>query len=193
MSLTNEQIRRILNDRVQFKIYASEQHLNRLNKIAGVFGDNVKDAARMEVEIDVDCFLSQLVGAVDSLLFQINERLDLGIPADRVNFANVQSSLSAKTKKIDLLSGLDEARQHGNWYAVLSELKNKSSQRNILKLVPLTYESPKEELSFLKIRYPAQGSDDVFDLDTIPYLENSLQQVKNLISQIRAQEPLLQP
>jgi hypothetical protein len=36
---------------------------------------------------------------LDSLLFQINDRLDLGIPTDRVNFANVQSALSAKTKK----------------------------------------------------------------------------------------------
>ena len=67
--------------------------------------------------MEADCFLSQLVGAVDSLLFQINDRLDLGIPTDRVNFSDVQSALSAKTKKIDLLSPLDRAKQ--TWKLVL--------------------------------------------------------------------------
>src|SRR5918911_5369876 len=97
-------IKRLLNDRVEFKLYSAEQHLNRLKEIENVYGDIAKYNARIEVEMEVDCFLSQLVGAVDSLLFQINDRLQLGVPTDLVNFANVQSALSAKTKNIDLLN-----------------------------------------------------------------------------------------
>src|ERR671921_2132589 len=128
-------IKRLLNDRVEFKLYASEQHLNRLKEIENAYGDIAKDNARIEVEMEVDCFLLQLEGAVDSLLFQINDRLDLGIPTDHVNFANVQSALSAKTKKIDLLSPLDRARQQGNWYYVLSEQRNQLVHRTFLKKV----------------------------------------------------------
>jgi hypothetical protein len=122
-SLSDEgHIKRLLNDRIEFKLYAAEQHLNRFKEIENAYGDIAKGNARIEVEMEVDCFLSQLVGAVDSLLFQINDRLDLGVPTDRVNIANVQSALSAKTKKIDLLAPLDTARQQGNWYYMISRI-----------------------------------------------------------------------
>src|SRR5919109_5076509 len=129
-------IKRLLNDRVEFKLYAAKQRLNRLKEIENTYGDIANDNVRIEVEMEVDCFLSQLAGAVDSLLSQINNRLELGIPTDyRVNFANVQSALSAKTKKIDLLSPLDRARQQGNWYYMLSELRNQLVYKTFLKKV----------------------------------------------------------
>lgn len=195
-TLSDEHIKKLLNDRVEFKLHAAEQHLNRLKEIEDAYGDIAKDNVRIEVEIEVDCFLSQLVGAVDSLLFQINDRLDLGISADRVNFANVQSALNAKTKKIDLLSKLDEARQYGNWYALLSELRNQSIHRTLLTKVTTVHAfSPKPvEVRLLKIQREFERSpfDHAMDMEIIPYLEKSLQQVRELVSSIRGREPLLQ-
>ncbi len=189
-------IKRLLNDRVEFKLYAAEQHLNRLKEIENAYGDIAKDNARIEVEMEVDCFLSQLVGAVDSLLFQINDRLDLGIPTDRVNFANVQSALSAKTKKIDLLSPLDRARQHGNWYYMLSELRNQLVHTTFLKKVISVNDFPPKprQVRFLNILREFEGnlSDHIMDMEIIQYLEKSLQQVRELIFSIRASEPLLE-
>ena len=191
-------IKRLLNDRVEFKLYAAEQHLNRLKEIENAYGDIANDNARIEVEMEVDCFLSQLVGAVDSLLSQINDRLDLGIPTDhRVNFANVQSALSAKTKKIDLLSPLDRARQQGNWYYMLSELRNQSVHRTFLKKAISVHDFPPKpgQVRFLNVqREFEEGNpfDHVMDMEVIPYLEKSLQQVRELIFSIRASEPLLQ-
>jgi len=146
--------------------------------------------------MEVDCFLSQLVGAVDSLLFQINDRLDLGIPTERVNFANVQSALSAKTKKIDLLSPLDRARQRGNWYYMLSELRNQLVYRTFLKKVIPIHDFPpkRRQVRFLNVLREFEGnpSDDIImDMEVIQYLEKSLQQVRELIFSIRAGEPLL--
>lgn len=191
-------IKMLLDDRVEFKLYAAEQHLNRLKEIENVYGDIAKYNARIEVEMEVDCFLSQLVGAVDSLLFQINDRLDLGIPTDRVNFANVQSALSAKTKKIDLLSPLDRARQRGNWYYMLSELRNQLVYRTFLKKVIPIHDLPPKRLQvrFLNVLREFEGnnpSDDIImDMEVIQYLEKSLQQVRELIFSIRAGEPLLE-
>jgi hypothetical protein len=193
-------IKRLLNDRVEFKLYAAEQHLNRLKEIENAYGGDIaKDNVRIEVEMEVDCFLSQLVGAVDSLLSQINDRLDLGISTDRVNFANVQSALSAKTKKIDLLSTLDRARQQGNWYYMLSQLRNQSVHRTFLKKVISVHDDfpPKPgQVRLLNVqREFEEGNnpfDHVMDMEVIPYLEKSLQQVRELIFSIRASELLLQ-
>jgi hypothetical protein len=197
-SLSDEaHIKRLLNDRVEFKLYAAEQHLNRLKEIENAYGDIAKDNARIEVEMEVDCFLSQLVGAVDSLLFQINERLDLELPIDRVNFPDVQSALSAKTKKIDLLSPLDRARQQGNWYYMLSELRNQLVHRTFLKKVISVHDLPPKprQVRFLNIQREFEGGnpfDRVIDMEVIQYLEKYLQQVRELIFSIRTSEPSLQ-
>ncbi len=190
-------IKRLLNDRVEFKLYAAEQHLNRLIEIENAYGDIAKYNARIEVEMEVDCFLSQLVGAVDSLLFQINDRLDLGVSPNHVNFANVQSALSAKTKKIDLLSPLDKARQHGNWYFMLSELRNQLVHKTFLRnVIPIQDVQPKpRQLRFLNVLREFAGNDPsepVMDMEVTRYLEKGLQQVRELIFSIRASEPLLQ-
>lgn len=196
-SLSDEgYIKRLLNDRVEFKLYAAEQHLNRLKEIENAYGDISKDNARIEVEMEADCFLSQLVGAVDSLLFQINDRLDLGIPTDRVNFSDVQSALSAKTKKIDLLSPLDRARQHGNWYYMLSELRNQLVYRTFLKkAIPVhAYPQKPRQVRFLNVLREFDGNPfgHIMDMEIIQYLEKSLHQVTELIFSIRGSEPLLQ-
>ena len=196
-SLSDEgYIKRLLNDRVEFKLYAAEQHLNRLKEIENAYGDIAKDNARIEVEMEADCFLSQLVGAVDSLLFQINDRLDLGIPTDRVNFSDVQSALSAKTKKIDLLSPLDRARQHGNWYYVLSELRNQLVYRTFLKKAIPVHAFPQKprQVRFLNVLREFEGNPfgHIMDMEIIQYLEKSLHQVRELIFSIRGSEPLQQ-
>ena len=196
-SLSDEgYIKRLLNDRVEFKLYAAEQHLNRLKEIENAYGDIAKDNARIEVEMEADCFLSQLVGAVDSLLFQINDRLDLGIPTDRVNFSDVQSALSAKTKKIDLLSPLDRARQHGNWYYMLSELRNQLVYRTFLKKATPVHAFPQKprQVRFLNVLREFEGNPfgHIMDMEIIQYLEKSLHQVRELIFSIRGSEPLLQ-
>ena len=190
---------KLLHDRVEFKLFAAERHLDRLKEI----GDIAKDNARIEVEVEIDCFLSQLLGAVDSLLFQINDKLELGIPPDRVSFPNVQSALSAKTKKIDLVSELDEARQRGKWYALLDELRNQSVHGTFLVKKTTTtttmaaqgFSSKPSEVRFLKVQRDFDGSMIeqvvIMNLEVMPYLEKSLQQTRELIYHIRAKEPLL--
>ena len=191
------EIKRLLNDRVEFKLYSAEQHLNRLREIENAYGDIVKYNARIEVEMEVECFLSQLVAAVDSLLFQINDRLDLELPADRVNFANVQSALSAKTKNIDLLNPLDRARQYGNWYYMLSELRNQLVHKTFLKKIISIHEMapPKpRQIRFLNVLREFEGNPfgHIMEMEVIQYLEKNLHQVRDLIFSIRSSEPLLQ-
>ena len=55
-----------------------------------------------------------MIGTVDSLLIEINDKLELGISIDKVEMVAVLSGLLAKTKKIELLEDLDNASQYGN-------------------------------------------------------------------------------
>ncbi len=192
-----EYIRRLLNDRIEFKLYAAKQHLNKLKEIANVYDDIFKSNARLEVEIEVDCFLSQLIGAVDSLLFHINFRLDLGIPTNRISFATVQSALSAKTKNIDLLSALDGARQQGNWYDILSELSNESVHSTFLEKVITAddFRLKPRQAHFLdgEGQFEDNSFDHIVNMEVVvSYLEKSLWQVRELISSIKERETLLQ-
>lgn len=187
---------KLLHDRIEFKLYAAEQHLNRLNEI----GDDIaKDNVRYEVEMEIDCFLSHLMGAVDSLLFEINYKLELDIRPYDVSFANVQSALNAKTKKIDLLDELDEARQPGKWYALLEELRNQSTYRTFLKKITTVNEFSSEhsDLRFIRVQRGSEGDTlehvIIMNVEIMSYLERSLQQIRELIYHIRTKEPLLLP
>ena len=80
----------------------------------------------MNVEMEIDSFLYQMIGTVDSLLFKINDTFGLMIPSDRIEIDKIQSALSAETKSIDLLNQLDNANQYGNWYWAIKQLRNYS-------------------------------------------------------------------
>ena len=185
----------LLNDRVSFRLYAAEQHLIKLKEIERLHGDIARESVRLAVEMEIDCFLFQIVGAVDSLLYLINSRLDLGVRENRVTFQDVQSALSAKTKQIGLLAELDQARQSGNWYSLLSELRNQSMHNSFLKKMvevqALTPQPAKLKLLKIQREFAGNPSEAVIEEEVIPYLEKSLERVKDLINDIRQKEPLL--
>lgn len=67
-----------------------------------------------------------MIGIIDCLLVQTNNKLGLGIPLHQLSIDRVMSELYSKTNKIDLLIELNEARQHGKWYWSVIELRNRS-------------------------------------------------------------------
>ncbi len=128
----------------------------------------------MTVEMEVDSFLCQMIGTVDSLLFKINDTFGLMIPSDRIEIDKIQSALSAETKSIDLLNDLDRANQYGNWYWTIKQLRNYSLGNSLIS------QQAFEELS----NYTKS-------MKIIPYFEQSLQYLENLIDSIRKREPKL--
>ena len=66
----------LLTDRVKFKVFAAQMHLNKLQEIKIDELNVDKVDARVPLELVIDCFLSQILGAVDCLLMLINTRLD---------------------------------------------------------------------------------------------------------------------
>jgi hypothetical protein len=67
----------LLENRVDFKLYAAEQHLNELKNIRLKHGTIMgTPEIRIKTEMEIDCFLASVMGALDSLFVQINR--DLG-------------------------------------------------------------------------------------------------------------------
>jgi hypothetical protein len=129
--LSNSHDISFMNDRVALKLYACEKHLENLRQMKLTYevsqaNKQELNHKRISLEIEIDCLILQMIGIIDCLLVQTNNKLGLGIPLHQLSIDRVMSELYSKTNKIDLLVELNEARQHGKWYWSVIELRNRS-------------------------------------------------------------------
>ena len=89
----------LLSDRVNFKLFAAEQHLSRLRDIEKNYG-GIMGRRRVYAEMEIDCFFAQIIGAKDSLLVQINEKLGLGLSIQNAKVENINPKLKSLNKGI---------------------------------------------------------------------------------------------
>jgi hypothetical protein len=121
----------LVDERVEFKIYSCKKHLVNLKQTKSTYENFHKSKhevcqARINLEIEIDCLISQMVSVIDCLLVQISNKLGLSIPLHQISIDRVVSELYSKTKKIDLLTELNMAREHGRWYWSVIELRDRS-------------------------------------------------------------------
>jgi hypothetical protein len=173
--LSTEDFLNFDNDRISFKLHACREHLRNLKDIELKYNDLTLNDVRIIVEMEIDSFLYQMIGTVDSLLFKINDKFGLMIPSDRIEIDKIQSALSAETKSIDLLNDLDRASQHGNWYWTIKQLRNYSLGNSLI-----SKQAFEELANYTKT-----------NMKIIPYFEQSLDYLEKLIESIRKREPKL--
>ena len=180
----------LLLDRVEFKIFAAEKHLNNLKEFELNFPNIENNNIAIQMELEIDCFLTQLLGSLDCLLLLINTRLELGIDLGKVDIATIQSALNSRTKNISLLTDLHQASQHNSWLWILKEFRNQTMQRPSKEVQDLLFEdmttSIKEGLN-ISIR----TSDKYINKNTISYFHQCVNRVRELVKSIRMKEPLL--
>lgn len=180
----------LLLDRVEFKLFAAEKHLNNLKEFELNFPNIEKNDVAIQMELEIDCFLAQLLGSLDCLLLLINTRLELGIDSGKVDIATIQSALNARTKNISLLTDLHQASEHNSWLWILKEFRNQTMQRPSKEVQDLLFEdmttSIKEGLN-ISIR----TSDKYINKNTIRYFHQCVNRVRELVKSIRMKEPLL--
>src|SRR5215831_13709055 len=176
LSTDGDRLSKFLLDRVRFKLYACQQHLRNLKNIESESGGLASTDARLGAEIEIDCFLSLMIGSVDSLLVELNDKLELGIPNDKVEMNAVKSGILAKTKKIELLEDLDNASRYNNWYWFILQLRNYSFSRYLI--LASTYSKgaylPSNPTSLV-------NNPNRMNMELIPYLEQAINQLKKLI------------
>ncbi|HEY7695375.1 MAG TPA: hypothetical protein VH797_04675 [Nitrososphaeraceae archaeon] len=180
----------LLLDRVEFKIIAANEHLNNLREIQSRNPDARGLDSALKWEMEIDCFLVQLLGTLDCLLMLINSKLELGIESERVDLATIQSALNARTKNISLLTDMHQASAYDGWLWVLKEFRNLTMQRPSKDaqyfLFGVTSRSTRD------YQNENTGSSDEFvNKNIIRYFQQSLKQVRDLVNSIRVKEPLL--
>jgi hypothetical protein len=175
-ALPTEDFSKFQNDRISFKLYSCELHLKNLKDFELKYKDLPSSDVRISMEMEIESFISQMIGTVDSLLFKINNKFRLSIPADSIEIDKVQSALSSETKSFDLLNDLNEATQEGNWYWTLKQLRNYSLSNSLIS----------QDAFELLANYTKT------DMKLIPYFEQSLNHLEKLIENIRIREPMLQ-
>ena len=180
----------LLLDRVEFKIFAAKEHLNNLQVIQSKHPDTQRIDPELQREMEIDCFLAQILGTLDCLLMLINTRLELGIASERVDLATIQSALNARTKNISLLTDMHQATAHNGWIWVLKEFRNMTMQRpskdaQYLLFGDITRSAKDYQDETIK------SSEEFINKNLIRYFQQSLKQVSELVNSIRMKEPML--
>jgi len=181
----------LLADRVKFKIFAAQFHLKKLQEMKLHEFNVDKLHLRVELELETDCFLLQILGAVDCLLILINTRLDLGIPKEKVDLATIQSALNAGTKNIGLLTELHEALEYNSWLWTLREFRYQTMQKPSKQVQDSLLEDGANWTWSKEQNESAGNHNDYINKNLIAYFDKSLVRVSELIETIRMKEPLL--
>jgi hypothetical protein len=130
---------------------------------------------------------------------KINEKFGFDIPISKVNLYTVYRKLTCIGRG-DLLADLKTmATDKKSWFWLLNELRNNSIHRKVLnKQISVhlvedvntnTSSSTKPEVYFLV--NPRDEKKSPMKKQVIPYLEESLQNMKDLIDNIKSKDPLL--
>jgi hypothetical protein len=189
--MPSEFVSNLLTDRIEFKLYAAEKHLNNLQEIQLNYANMENDDAEVRVELEIDCFLAQLLGTVDCLLILINTRLELGITTGKVDLASIQSALNAKTKNITLVTELHQALEYNRWLWTLKEFRNQTMQRPSNEAQALLFEDSTTSITS-KVRNRSRiNANGYINKNLMTYFQQSVKRIRELVNTIRMKEPLL--
>jgi hypothetical protein len=183
IEMPNTTVKALLENRIEFKFYAAEKHLQVLSDMQAKGETPNNSVGRLNWELEIEELLFHLVDAMDCLLVRINERLNLGLENRKVNAINVCKKLRLK-KRNDLIKELwDLLNPHNrvrSWLKILTDLRNTGTHRSIINI---SFAGGNTHITIVE--------DPKSDLEIIPYLDDRIQRMRNLIDNIIRKEPLL--
>lgn len=183
IEMPNTTVKALLENRIEFKFYAAEKHLQALTDMQAKGETPNNSVGRLNWELEIEELLFHLVGAMDCLLVRINERLNLGLENGKVNAINVCKKLRLK-KRNDLIKELwyllNPHNRVRSWLKILTDLRNTGMHRSIINI---SFAGGNMNITFVE--------DPQADSDIIPYLDDHIQRMRDLIDNIIRKEPLL--
>jgi hypothetical protein len=183
IEMSNTTAKALLEDRIEFKFFAAEKHLQLLNDMQAKGETPNNFVGRLNWELEIENLLFHLIGAMDCLLVRINERLKLGLEIRKVNAINVCKKLRLKkrnnmTKELwDLVNPNNPVR---TWLKILIGLRNAGTHRSIINI---SFAGGNTSITFVE--------DPKSNLEIIPYLDDRIQRMRDLIDNIIRKEPVL--
>jgi hypothetical protein len=170
--ISEDEARRLIENRTEFKLYAAEQHLNNLKRLEQRGSDMRLFKERVHWEMEIESFLFHIAGVWDSLLAKINNIWELRLKGRDVKIDNIEFFLN-----------------YLNEQALLMNLANFNMRTE--KLREWRNRVTHENLMYIEIRPNTDGEPEVYFVDDpkkklviIPLLENELKNVKRLVEDI---------
>lgn len=183
LEIESDQVKKLLDDRIEFKLWATERHLDKLEKIEKFYG-GIMGKHRIYAEDELDCFFAHLFGAEDSLLNLINLKLKLDIQEDRVTLTRINTELEKRSMQ-DIVTDLNILNcDKSSWYSTLRKLRNRSIHISILrKQAKVNVGVGPSTVKNYLLSPPSYVTP--MDNETLVFLSKSLENMRNLINNTR--------
>lgn len=164
-------------DRIKFKIYWAEKHLQNLKDYQKIEEINSSFETRVKWEHDVECLLFFMIGAKDALLVRICDKLSLPIDEDkRADIDLINTELTCRGKK-GILDHLSKLRsQPNNWFWDMNRNRVIGTHLAIINIHIPRHIGGGEDEDITTLRVQSDRS-----LGAVLYLEKCLGQMKDLI------------
>jgi hypothetical protein len=180
------------HSRTGFKVNAADYHLEKLKEIESRVGGLIGEE-RFSAEVELSAFFHELIGALDSLLFEINYALELGIPDREVCRQEVNRRL--KDKGIDnkaLLREVNKIDEKDSWLWRLNNYRNSATHMDLIPKhihIALTEDvgqgvSKEEFRRAYLLKDPFNPQDGFLDQDVISYCKDSLEKIIKMIEDV---------
>lgn len=174
-------------DRGAFKLECSNYILEQVRKLEKPKA--LTPDYRFMVELATDCFLAEIIGVMDSLLQEINDKMDLGVPREKVNEITVNKALRDRKKlnkkqRKNILQDIWDIKNR-NWLWLLKQYRNMAVHRSPLSFLPTYSLNKAEGIRFKSIMLqPVKGAPDPREQEVIRYLSNSLKKMRKMAKSI---------
>jgi hypothetical protein len=183
----NPSAKELQDDRIKFKIYWAEKHLQNLKDYQKIEEINSSFETRVKWEHDVECLLFFMIGAKDAFLVRICDKLGLPIDEDKradIDLINTELTCRCKKKILEYLNKLRS--QPNNWFWDMNRNRVIGTHLAIINIHMPRHIGGGEDEDITTLRVQSDRS-----LGAVPYLEKCLGQMKDLILHTIDQDPQL--
>jgi len=177
----------LLEDRIKFKIFWAEKHLQNLKSFQKVEEVNSSLETRVKWEHEIECLLFFMLGAKDALLVRICDRLGLNIDEDKRADIDVIIPKLITIRKGAILDRFNKLRsQPNNWFWDMNKNRVIGTHLALIKIQISRHSGAGEEEKRTMLKVQSERN-----LGIVSYLEKCLGEMKDLILHTMDQDPQL--
>ena len=174
----------LFHERVQFKLDAARYFLKKLKELDKKAGSLVNSGiSRFDVELNLDAFLYEVIGAFDAQLQEINVAFQLPLGERDVCTQSIINSLPNNSQRKGKI-----AQIHGDtqgWFWQLREYRNHSAHRRIIGFsTTVQVGSGTGERAVYLFKDPLNPNKGRADMEVVPYCQESLTNMEQIIEEI---------
>jgi len=177
----------LLEDRIKFKIFWAEKHLQNLKSFQKVEEVNSSLETRVKWEHEIECLLFFMLGAKDALLVRICDRLGLNIDEDKRADIDLIIPKLKTIRKEAILNRFNKLRsQPNNWFGDMNKNRIVGTHLALINIHISRHSGAAEEQKRTMLKVQSERN-----LGIVSYLEKCLGEMKDLILHTMDQDPQL--